>query len=157
LFDGFGIDGNRRIFEDLVALLKKGKAIGFVGAGASAPLYPLWTDLIARLATRAPVDERKRAFWREQAGAQPAAIAKQIRRAFDRGTFNQAILEIFGPQAGQADTSTHRALVSLPFNTFVTTNYDSGLDRAHSALRLPRVATPFTWQDDRVSFWDREE
>lgn len=68
LFDAFGIDGNRRVFEDLVVLLKNRKAIGFVGAGASALLYPLWTGLIERLASQAlAVDQAQLDFWRSQA------------------------------------------------------------------------------------------
>jgi len=36
MFDGWDIAGNRQVFADLVALLRTGKAVGFVGAGASA-------------------------------------------------------------------------------------------------------------------------
>jgi hypothetical protein len=39
------IDGNRHVFDRLRALIESRRAISFVGAGASAGLYPLWPEL----------------------------------------------------------------------------------------------------------------
>jgi hypothetical protein len=35
-------DRNRAVYDRLKALLNEGSATAFVGAGASAPLFPLW-------------------------------------------------------------------------------------------------------------------
>ena len=56
--DVLSVAGNRPVFETLVSILKAGKAIAFVGAGASAPMYPLWGKFIELLAEHA-VDEGK--------------------------------------------------------------------------------------------------
>jgi len=57
-----GIPGNPGVFEDLVELVGSEEAIAYVGAGASAPLYPLWGELIRRLAdaVRADAADRER-------------------------------------------------------------------------------------------------
>ena len=51
--DVLAVAGNRPVFEALVSILKAGKAIAFVGAGASAPMYPLWGKFIELLADHA--------------------------------------------------------------------------------------------------------
>ena len=56
--DVLSVAGNRPVFETLVSILKAGKAIAFVGAGASAPMYPLWGKFIELLAEHA-VNEGK--------------------------------------------------------------------------------------------------
>ena len=156
-FDGFGIDGNLEVFAELVQLLRTGEAIGLVGAGASAPLYPLWTQLVEQLADRVRgADESQREFWREQAGTEPDATAKQIRDALDPGEYAQAMREIFGYRSreqGGPFTPTHGALVQLPFQGFVTTNYDPCLEEACRELRRDRRAISFTWKQNRVSWW----
>jgi len=61
------LPGNEFVLRQLRDLVASGRAIAFVGAGASAGLYPLWTGLIHKLANEA-VDrglatEADRAFW----------------------------------------------------------------------------------------------
>lgn len=85
----------------------------------------------------------------------PVAIAKQIRSRSDLGSFHQTIFDLFGPRDDGAFTPTHRALLSLPFDAFVTTNYDPGLDLACAAVDPDRRAVPFTWRDDRISLWGK--
>ena len=61
------IPGNQHVLERLRELLDSGQAIALVGAGASAGLYPLWSELIRRLAeesvTRGLAKEEDRDFW----------------------------------------------------------------------------------------------
>ena len=61
------IPGNESAFEKLKEIVDSREAIAFVGAGASAGLYPLWTQLLLLLADQA-VDcglatEADREFW----------------------------------------------------------------------------------------------
>ena len=162
-FDDFSIDGNLAVFEKLVELLETGEAVGFVGAGASAPLYPLWTGLIETLADEAvttrKADGRKRDFWCRKASEKPDKIAKQIRDVLDTGVYAGLMRRLFGPKpdGGRRFTDTHARLLGLPFQGFVTTNYDPCLDEACFELRKARKPVPFTWSDDRVELWWREE
>lgn len=156
MFDGYDIAGNRQVFADLVDLLGTGKAVGFVGAGASAQFYPLWSQLIEKLAEQATdASPEQQAFWKKKAARDPVGTAKQIRRFSDEGSFTQAIRELFAPRDGGASTATQKALLQLPFAAFVTTNYDPGLDLACLALRKDRRPVPFTWRDDRTSLWGK--
>ena len=76
--EGFGIDGNRAVFEELIELLRSEKALAFVGAGASAPLYPPWDGLIEKLA----------------ADAQRLGIAEEARARFGCQEANDKLAEI---------------------------------------------------------------
>ena len=51
--DVLAVAGNRPVFEALVSILEARKAIAFVGAGASAGMYPLWGKFIELLADHA--------------------------------------------------------------------------------------------------------
>ena len=92
-FGLFTIDGNEAVFSELVKLLGTEKAIAFVGAGASAPLYPLWDGLVRELAelavTTRKADARKQGYWCRKARERPDRIAKQIRDILDPGEFSQ--------------------------------------------------------------------
>ena len=160
-FDCFDIEGNAEVFGELVDLLKTGKAIAFVGAGASVIQgYPTWTQLLEKLADVATVDESKRRFWKRKAREEPDRIAKQIRDDLDPGEFAKYMRQFFGPRKGsdnQYFASTHAALVQMPFQGFVTTNYDPCLEEACHLMKPDRRVVSFTWrEEDRVSLWLRE-
>ena len=68
--------GSEHARRKLGELLASGRAIAFVGAGASAGLYPLWHQLIAQLAdeavTRGLANAEQRKLWVDKyAGARP--------------------------------------------------------------------------------------
>lgn len=162
-FDGFGIVGNEPVFRELVELLNTDEAIAFVGAGASAPLYPLWDALVAQLAelavTQRRAKPRQQQYWCRKAKERPDRIAQQIRGVLLPGGFADFMRTTFGVRKG-ADglpfTPTHAALARLPFQGHVTTNYDHGLEEACSALRRDRKPKSFRWDDETVSLWRRE-
>ena len=77
------IPGNRPVYERLQELLRERTATAFVGAGASAGLYALWSGLITKLAHlpvergfASPADEKR---WLSIAGRQPQQAVQQIR------------------------------------------------------------------------------
>ncbi len=153
------IRGNRHAFDRFVALLHTGEAIGFVGAGAGAGLYPLWPKLIEQLADAAvAADESKAALktaWCSK-DFDPLQAAQQIRDCLGEGTFGEWIRGIFGPREGtdgKPYTATHAALARLGFNAFVTTNYDPALKLACSDAGLGKLVQDFDWQHDRVGLW----
>ena len=64
------IPENARVYERLKKLLKDREAVAFIGAGASAPLYPTWGALIEGLIKKAEdygADKTQSAYWRKNA------------------------------------------------------------------------------------------
>ncbi len=101
--DWRSIPGNEYAFGRVRELVKSGEAIAFVGAGASAGLYPLWGELIRELATQAALrgaSDVDRDYWIGQSGTAPEVVADGIKRRFDAGTFAEVLREIFKPKSG---------------------------------------------------------
>ena len=154
--------GNRAVYESLIGYLRGKEAIAFVGAGASAGLYPLWPELIERLADVAVAQgratEKDAARWKSDTSSSPQARVDAIVRKLGETALRNFLRETFGPRSG-ADakqyTPTHAALLRLPFRGYVTTNFDLALDFARAAIRAgtPSTGTP-TWEDaDIVHSW----
>jgi len=154
------IPGNSGVFAALTKLVGSAEAIAYVGAGASAPLYPLWGELIRLLAdaavTAAKATERERELWCRRASSDPLATAHRIRSRLGPGRYAELIHETFKPRPG-ADgkpyTAVHAALLRLPFGAYVTTNYDIALTEARADFRPGAHPPPFTWRSDNVSRW----
>ena len=159
--DWRSIPGNPLAFEQLRDLLHGRKAIAFVGAGASAGLYPLWDELIRELANEAVLHgaaEADRKYWLENFGRNPDVVVAGIKRALIQGSYAEQLRAIFRPKAG-ADgnyfTPLHSVLIRLPFKGYITTNFDPGLLEARYRQRPDSRPTGFgTWCDrDVVARW----
>src|SRR5260370_15012480 len=76
------IPGNQAVYDSLKQLLETGSAIAFLGAGTSVPLYPLWPELIAKLAhepvLRGLATEADAQYWLRP-GPNPLPTAPPIR------------------------------------------------------------------------------
>jgi hypothetical protein len=150
--------GSEHARRKLGELLATGRAIAFVGAGASAGLYPLWHQLIAQLAdeavARGLANAEQRRLWVDKyAGARPPQAVRGIREALQDGIYRSLLHTIFGPRTGSDGlryTPVHEQMLQLPFRSYVTTNYDPGLLEARRAVR-PNCADrdTGTWQDQR--------
>jgi CHC2 zinc finger/SIR2-like domain/DNA primase catalytic core, N-terminal domain len=144
------IPGNEHVLKKLKDLISSGKAIAFVGAGASAGKYPLWIPLLHELADlavdRDNVTSDDRDEWLAEMSKDPLGVAARIKAALGHGIFYSRLDDIFRPRADESFTDTHKRLVSLPFKGFVTTNYDRGLVDAwqvtNSGTGSKSVATP---------------
>lgn len=148
--------GNEHAREKLSKILESGRAIAFVGAGASAGLYPLWAQLIRQLAeeavNRGLADAGQRKLWVEEyAAKRPHQAVRGIREALSEGTYFKLLGSFFGPKKGndgRAFTAVHELLLRLPFRGYVTTNYDPSLAEARQAVcRGSAVGCTGTWQD----------
>ena len=157
-----GIPGNDHAFNRLRALLDGGRAMSFVGAGASAGLYPLWGGLISRLVeetkTRGRGSDDERAYWMQQQGAYPDQVVRGIKAALGDGIYADVLRQIFRPKPGPDGnrfTPIHAALLRLKFRAHITTNFDPGLLEARIALRPELRGTGYaTWKDpDAVARW----
>ena len=150
------LPGNRRVFDALAELLRAEQAIAFVGAGASAGMYPLWGQFIDQLADHAAAEGKAEAKdaarWKADKTSSPQQRVNVIVRKLGEDRYRNFLKATFGPRyhsEGKRYTPTHAALVRLPFRGYVTTNYDPALEFARMDLRpgCLTTGTP-TWQDD---------
>jgi SIR2-like domain len=121
------------------------RALAFAGSGVSAPLgYPGWDALIERLA----VQTRAACGIEIQSNGQTLTIEQVLHEFKDRPLVQAQILkenlgdhyfpimtELFGPKDRRIPAIAD--LVSLPFQHFLTSNYDSGLELHHSPPNEP--------------------
>jgi tetratricopeptide (TPR) repeat protein len=152
------IPGNTAVLERARQHIAAGEAIAFVGAGASAPLYPLWDSLIRTLLgealERGLVNEADRDYLASVAARSPQQAVRGIKERLGRPLYGALMRDLFSPRSG-ADgkryTSTHGALLRLPFRGYATTNYDPGLLEARLDQRRDVSATGYaTWQDPEL-------
>jgi tetratricopeptide (TPR) repeat protein len=154
------IPGNEHALERLRVALRGGGAIAFVGAGASAELYPLWTGLIDRLAceavSRGRADNASLDHWKRICRNYPDQAVSDIKRLLGDGIYAEVLRETFRPKArpdGCRFTRLHAALLRLRFEGYITTNFDAGLIEARLRLRPDSLATGFgTWMDEDIVY-----
>lgn len=143
----FSINGNEDALNELVKKIKTKKMIGFVGAGASFPMCPLWEEVIKKLTskiskanTHNPAIQANIQFWLRK-DQNFLATADEIKKAFHtEEAYKKSVSEIF---TGDDYTPTHEKIVRLPLKGLLTTNYDQGLENACHSLpsecrRLPQ-------------------
>jgi len=151
------IAGNEPLLEELYKLLDKEDTIAFVGAGASAGLWPLWDEFLKGFVDYAlnlgKITDQEAEFFKKEAAQSPLETAEQLRnKIHDRDYFpylHETFKDKISPQTGGAFTSTHKALLQLPIQNYITLNYDAGLTNARTVL-YPQATTSYF-------FWDQEE
>src|SRR5262245_58196700 len=81
--------GLNRLREYLAA----GEAVAFLGAGASAPLYPLWSGLIGELIDAAAhrLSEAQASTCRTLAAQAPVEVVEILRRQLGAPEFREAL------------------------------------------------------------------
>jgi hypothetical protein len=138
----------------LTEYLASGDAIAFLGAGASAPLYPLWAGLIGELIDAA--GERlttSEAVTCRGLAADSAEEVVQILKDHLRGTgyleaLRQALRVRTDPESGRSWTAVQELVCRCMFKGIVTTNYDRGIVDARMRVRPGASGTGFiTWDD----------
>ena len=142
--------GLRRLHD----ALESRDAVAFLGAGASAPLYPSWDSLIVELIDTASdrLTEAEAGTLRGLASATPDAVMDVVRRKLDATTYWQMLREAFRvrrDETGRTWTATHELIVRCDFGAVVTTNYDPGIVDARARVRAHATSTSFSsWTDD---------
>jgi tetratricopeptide (TPR) repeat protein len=150
------LPGNQPVYNALIATLRDRKAVAFVGAGASTGMYPLWGEFIGLLADYAvavgKAESKDAARWKADTNLAPQQRVNVILRKLGEPHYRNFLKSTFGPRRGpdgRRYTSTHAALLRLPFRSYVTTNYDPALEFARMDLRPDCLTTGTpTWQDD---------
>jgi tetratricopeptide (TPR) repeat protein len=141
--------------------LDAGEAVAFLGAGASAPLYPLWSAAIGELVDAAAhrLSPSQAATCRALAAKAPEEVVEILRRQLGPPKFREALREAFrvrrDPVSGRTWTGVQELVCRCAFKAVVTTNYDPGIVDARNRVRPDAVGTGFmSWTDeDALDRW----
>jgi len=135
--------------------LKSGEMVAFLGAGASAPLYPLWAGLVSELACAAAnrLSPTQAATCRALASSSPDAVVEIVRRDLGAGVFREVLRQVLrtrsDPVTGRSWTDVQELVCRCAFKAVVTTNYDPGIVNARMRVRPQASGTGFTtWEDE---------
>ena len=135
--------------------LASGQAVAFLGAGVSAPLYPLWDGLIGELVDAAAprLSEREAATCRALARENPEEMVEFIRQQLGVASYREVLRGVLrtrvDPESGRSWTPVQELVCRCAFKAVVTTNYDVGIVDARLRVRPGAGATGFTtWEDE---------
>jgi tetratricopeptide (TPR) repeat protein len=135
--------------------LTSGEAVAFLGAGASAPLYPLWAGLIRELLDAAAdrLTPAQVTTCQELASSSPDTVVEIVRKSLGAGVFREVLRRVLrartDPVTGKSWTEVQELVCRCAFKAVVTTNYDPGIVNARTRVRPGASATGFmTWEDE---------
>ena len=135
--------------------LASGEAVAFLGAGVSAPLYPLWDGLIGELVDAAAgrLDEGAAATCRTLARQSPEEVVEIVRQQLGVASYREVLRGVLraraDPESGRSWTPVQELVCRCTFKAVVTTNYDPGIVDARMRVRPGASATGFTtWEDE---------
>jgi hypothetical protein len=126
----------------MIDVIRSKQALAFAGAGVSRPLgYPRWDTLLERFADETRThcgehiqDEQGRDITVTEITEMKDLLVRAEIFKWNLGArYHQLIREIFAPRDGQLNEI--RDLISLPFQHFLTSNYDMALELAHDNLQ----------------------
>jgi len=151
--DDFGAELTRVNEPGLIALreyLASGQAVAFLGAGVSAPLYPLWTGLIGDLVDAAAgrMSGEEAATCRALAAESPEEVVEIIRQQLGVPNYREVLRQVLrartDPETGRSWTPVQELVCRCAFKAVVTTNYDPGITDARIRVRPGASSTGFT-------------
>jgi tetratricopeptide (TPR) repeat protein len=129
--------------------------VAFLGAGASAPLYPLWAGLIGELVDAAAGRLRapEAASCRALAAERPDEVVEIVQLKLGTAEYREVLREVLrvrsDPASGRSWTPVQELVCRCAFKAVVTTNYDPGIVDARLRVRPGASATGFmTWEDE---------
>jgi len=142
--------GNALVLDKLVERLIGGEVVGFLGAGASAELYPGWNGLVERflehaLASGYATDAQAEAVRLE---GSPHQKAEKIASLVGHPTVKRLIKETFAPSPKRFSAAMVH-IVALPLRGIITTNYDISVLHALQECGASSFREG-TWQDDET-------
>jgi len=105
--------------QELRDVIRGGRCVAFIGSGLSVGSYPSWSDLVNGLCKACG------SSCRVGDDSQPDEFldAAQDAKSLDEIAYFKFLGEVFGPPADQVSL-TYDAILSLPFDCYVTVNLD---------------------------------
>lgn len=153
--DDYLAEFNKPGLSALRGYLASGQAVAFLGAGVSAPLYPLWTGLIGDLVDAAAgrMSEEETATCRALARESPEEVVEIIRQQLGVPNYREVLRQVLhartDPDTGRSWTPVQELVCRCAFKAVVTTNYDPGITDARIRIRPRASSTGFTtWEDE---------
>jgi tetratricopeptide (TPR) repeat protein len=156
--DDYGAELTRVNEPGLSALreyLTSGQAVAFLGAGVSAPLYPLWVGLIGDLVDAAAgrMSEEEAVTCRALATESPEEVVEIIRQQLGVPAYREVLRQVLrartDPETGRSWTPVQELVCRCGFKAVVTANYDPGITDARIRVRPGASSTGFTtWEDE---------
>jgi hypothetical protein len=152
------ISGNAYVLEELYKLLESKEASGFVGAGVSAGLWPLWDEFLKMFVEYAfslgKINQDEVEYLLKGSYSSPLETAQLLKNKIgDRdyySFFQETLKDKTSPVTNKAYTLTHKSLLQLPINNYVTLNYDAGLTNARADLYHNATTTYFFWDQENA-------
>lgn len=142
LEDPNDIDDNEEAFKNLVHAVRAG-AYPVIGAGTSTPAgYPSWPAAVTMLA-----EQIKQQFptlvsnvHEITASSDSYSVKAEHLRSMVDTTFFAGFINSAFTGNDHRHTECHAALLNVPFQHILTTNYDCLIERAADASRIPHVS-----------------
>ncbi|MGH3975122.1 MAG: SIR2 family protein [Pseudonocardiaceae bacterium] len=131
----------------------------FLGAGVSAPLYPMWSGLIMELVDAAAhrLNPAQASTVRALAAQSPEEMVEILRRQLGAAEFREVLRETFrvrtDPDSGRTWTPVHELVCRCAFKGVVTTNYDPGIVDARGRVRATVTGFASYTDDDAMDRW----
>jgi tetratricopeptide (TPR) repeat protein len=152
---------NRAGLAALKDYLAANKAVAFLGAGTSMPLYPLWNGVIKEVVEAASdrLSERAVATCLAMASHNPDAVVEIVRRELGLQAYREVLRQVFrvrrDPGTGHTWTPLQEQIARCNFLGVVTTNYDPGIVNARMAVRPLASGTGFAsyTDEDALDRW----
>lgn len=123
------LDANNSAFRNLVELIQSGDAILMAGAGCSGALFPAWSEFIEKLKKLAQDENPDFVIKSEN----DLVIADQVKDCVGVEKYYSFISDTFKP-GDPPHLPYHELLCRIPFKAITTTNYDTVLESAYSAV-----------------------
>lgn len=140
-----GTNAHERIFAELVEALHHYRCVPFVGAGMSKPSgTPSWSDLIEALSRRLQLSKRRGS---PLSGFNVLQVPGYYEQIHGLGTARRFIAEQFS-SLNLRPNEYHAILRTLPFRTYVTTNWDTLIE---DSLREIGIVPNVIRQESEVS------
>ena len=126
---------NKDVFDELLNSIKKGSVIPFVGAGMSAPIYPLWGNVLNKLTKKLSSEKNREAvnaiLTDSVSDKYTRAADELIKLRSETNVFND-LLKIYNENNINDADLKKMAVYLLPFLFYdkpaITTNYDRVLE-----------------------------
>ncbi|MGD8778305.1 MAG: SIR2 family protein [Ignavibacteria bacterium] len=138
--------------NDLFEAILNKETVLFVGSGLSQPIYPCWEKLIITLEDLAITCNKNFKINEVERNERPWDYVYNIKKHIQQydNNINRYYDKLANIFSDQDCLPIHRKLISLPFLGFITTNYDTLLEKALIEKGNKNLTCFFTIEGDNV-------